>query len=185
MHYTFPELQQYVDNYQQHIYLKTGHYPLAMATTDRYSPCIIEKNQEAVYWKMVIREDADFSPIERGIELILHEDVKAYYGALFSGDIPVIYKGLQMQLIQIWNEADFLKLSENILGHLVMQRRLKLAPTIFIAALRKENEIISIDNETGEVLYEFLGTGKRIVLAKSLSDLLPKLSYNAPIYFKG
>jgi hypothetical protein len=55
---------------------------------------------------------------------------------------------------------DFRRVQENLIGHLVVQK-LKLSPTLFIATLESELEVISVCNLSGEVIKETLGTAKR------------------------
>lgn len=51
-----------------------------------------------------------------------------------------------------------MRLQENLIGHLIMKRRLKQTPTLFIAATESEQEIISLCNLSGEVILEQPGT---------------------------
>lgn len=64
---------------------------------------------------------------------------------------------------------------ENLIGHRVVQKRLKLSPTLFIATLESELEVISVCNLSGEVLKETLGTRKRTILSPSLASFLDQL----------
>ena len=82
----------------------------------------------------------------------------------------------RVELVQPWNEADFERLQENLIGHLLMLRRLKLPETLFLATTRNESQLISLLNATGEVVLEQLGQGPRLVLAPDLARFLDRLS---------
>ncbi|UJF18912.1 SecY-interacting protein [Vibrio sp. SS-MA-C1-2] len=169
--------QQYVELWQQ----QRETLPYNRDVLGMASPCLVKEDDDGVFWQPVTREiSADFSNVERGIELTLHNDIKSFYGGLYSAEIQVQFSSAehsqQCELIQIWSEDDFIRLQENILGHLVMQRRLKISPTVFIAATDDEFEIISICNQSGEILLETVGTKKRQVLADNLSQFISQLT---------
>ena len=67
------------------------------------------------------------------------------------------------------------RVQENLIGHLLVQKRLKLSPTLFIATLDSELEVISVCNMSGEVIKETLGTRKRTTLSPSLASFLNSL----------
>lgn len=140
------------------------------------SPCVETDSGYEVTWKPVEREPmGDLSGVEKGIELCLHEDIKIFYGAQFSGDMTARFRELEFDLLQVFSENDSLRLQENILGHLVMQRRLKLKPTVFIGVLDAEDQVISICNLTGQVILETLGKDIRDVLAADIETFLQQL----------
>lgn len=140
------------------------------------SPCVENDSGDEVTWKPVFREPlGDLASVETGIELHLHGDISAFYGAQFSGDMAAKFGDIEFDLLQVFSEEDSLRLQENILGHLVTQRRLKLKPTVFIGVLEKEDKVIAICNLTGQVVLETLGKNKRDTLSADVASFLRQL----------
>ncbi len=140
------------------------------------SPCIVETERESVRWQPVPFSLAqNLDAVERALEIRICDDAQAFYTTQFAGDMMASFGRYQLTLLQPWSEDDFLRLQENLIGHLVTQKRLKLAPTLFLATLESELEIISLANLTGEVVLEKLGTTQRQVLAPSLIAFLQQL----------
>ncbi|WP_421187815.1 SecY-interacting protein [Aeromonas enteropelogenes] len=151
--------------------------PLCDWEADWRSPCQLQKQVDGrIPWRPYQRtEPADFSALAEALELTLHPDALALFGHWFSRPIPCLFKGLRLELILPWNEDDLDLLKENLIGHLLMLRKLKRTPSIFIATTRNEMTLISLDNESGQVWLEWLDSGRRLVLAPSLAEFLARL----------
>ncbi|MDD1783775.1 SecY-interacting protein [Enterovibrio sp. ZSDZ35] len=154
-----------------------GSMPQSDAYLELASPCVVQETDDVVIWKPVARDElADFSNVEDGIGIQLHDDIKAFYAGQYCGDMTACFEGLNIELIQVWSDEDLPRLQENILGHLLMQKRLKQNPTVFIASTYDELDVVSICNVSGEVLKERIGTKQRQVLADSVEQFLSQLS---------
>lgn len=151
--------------------------PLCEWEPDWRSPCELDGPKEGkVAWRPVQRHDpADFGAMNEALELTLHPAALALFGHWFSRPIPCLYKGLRIEIILPWNEADLDLLKENLIGHLLMLRKLKRAPSLFIASTRNEMSLVSLDNETGQIWLEWLDSGRRLTLAPSLPAFLGRL----------
>lgn len=152
---------------------ESGHPP---ASEDLYgiaSPCVMETQNNRVLWQpqpFTLAKNLD--AVERAIELRIQPSVVDFYTTQFAGDMRACFEGREVNLVQVWSEEDFVRIQENLIGHLVMKRRLKHSPTLFIATTGSELEVISVCNLSGEVITEQLGTQKREVLTADLQSFL-------------
>ncbi|MEE9691635.1 SecY-interacting protein [Aeromonas hydrophila] len=151
--------------------------PLCVWEADWRSPCELDDPKEGrVAWRPHRRaEPADFTAMNEALELTLHPAAQALFGGWFSRPVPCLYKGLRLEFVLPWNEADLDLLKENLIGHLLMLRKLKRSPSLFIATTRNEMTLVSLDNESGQVWLEWLDSGRRLVLAPSLPAFLERL----------
>lgn len=140
------------------------------------SPCMISTLQGRVIWQpQPFEPAANLSAVARAMDIVLQADIHTFYTTQYAGDMTARFEGEALTLLQIWSEDDFRRAQENLIGHLVTQKRLKLPPTLFIATREDEREVISLCNLSGEVVLEKLGTRQRTVLSPELSDFLSRL----------
>lgn len=107
--------------------------------------------------------------------------LETYYGRYWSGDLELEAPRGPVSLILLWNEEDAERLAENLLGHALQQRRLRRRPTLFFACTTPDSDrILSLDEETGEVVLERPGTRDDRVVAPDLASFLDTLTPRAP-----
>ena len=164
--------QRYIDIWQQ-------QQQSLQCSTDLYgipSPCITTTLEDAVCWQSVPVTDAvTLEGVARALDITLQPAIHTYYTTQYAGDMRARFLGETLTLLQVWSPDDFLRVQENLIGHLVTQKRLKLSPTLFIATLDSELDVISVCNLTGEVVKETLGTQHRQSLSPSLASFLNQL----------
>lgn len=148
------------------------------------SPCISgSKNQHnEVHWKPVEKEEQNlFVDIEKALDVSFHPSVIGFYGNFWSDGIWGTYEGKEIALIQVWNEDDLDMLRKNMLGHAFAKGKNRQSLTLFIGCTDGE-EIVSVNNETGEVIMEIPGKKPQQLLADSLADFLDKFIPNRRPY---
>nr|WP_216669077.1 SecY-interacting protein [Cronobacter sakazakii] len=154
-----------------------GSLPVSEEYIGISSPCIVSTHPDAVEWEpQPFTPEDSLGAVEKALDIVIQPDVHAFYASQYAGDMAARYDDVALTLLQAWSQDDFRRVQENLIGHLVTQKRLKLSPTIFIATLDSELDVISLCNLTGEVVQETLGTRKRRVLAPSLSTFLSQLT---------
>ncbi|WP_059240037.1 SecY-interacting protein [Escherichia albertii] len=151
-------------------------WPLSEELYGVPSPCIISTTNDAVYWQpQPFTGEQNVNAVERAFDIVIQPTIHSFYTTQFSGDMHAQFGDIPLTLLQTWSEDDFRRVQENLIGHLVTQKRLKLSPTLFIATLEEELEVISVCNLTGDVCKETLGTRKRTPLASNLAEFLNQL----------
>ena len=141
------------------------------------SPCELgEPWNGEVYWQPVQRDvPGSMANVATGLDMELHPDLSAYFGHWYAGPLAFSFKGLRIEPVLPWNQIDFERLQENLIGHALMQRRLRLTPTFFLAATRLDSHLISLDNQSGAVLFERVGRAENRKLAPDLATFLSRL----------
>ncbi|WNP35474.1 SecY-interacting protein [Enterobacter kobei] len=140
------------------------------------SPCIISTTQDSVFWQpQPFDAEPNVNAVERALDIVIQPALHAFYATQFAGDMPARFGAQSLTLLQTWSPDDFRRVQENLIGHLVTQKRLKISPTLFIATLDSELDVIAVCNLTGQVVVDTIGTPKRTVLAPSVAEFLNQL----------
>lgn len=174
---TVPQaLQGFTDSYCDLWRSQRASQPASTDLCGIPSPCIVESNDEQVFWlPEPFRPAQDLSAVERAMDITLRPEAHQFYATQFAGDMEARHGELAMTLLQTWSADDFERVQQNLIGHLVTQRRLRLSPTVFIATLESDLEVVSLCNLTGEVVLEKLGAPSRTTLAPNLQEFLSSL----------
>ncbi|MGJ0625242.1 SecY-interacting protein [Xenorhabdus bovienii] len=161
--------RRYVELWQE----ETGLPP---ASSDLYgipSSCIERTGDGVVYWlPKLFSVHEKLSKVETALDIRLQDSIHDYYVTQLAGDMTASFEGQNLSLIQVWSDDDFIRLQENLIGHLVTQKRLKLSPTAFIATIDSEMSMISVCNLTGQVILEQSGKPERTILSADLASFL-------------
>ncbi|MEP1551551.1 MAG: SecY-interacting protein [Paraglaciecola sp.] len=145
------------------------------------SLCYVSKAEvgEPVSWQPVKRKcKGDFSDIESALNVSIHTDLIEFYNEYWSDNLNAIASKGSLQLLQAWNEDDFLRLQQNLVGHVLMKQRLKQPITLFFGLTEDDDFIITLDNQSGEVMLEQVGLLPKEVLAPNLASFLHSLEPN-------
>jgi len=173
--------QQLFSLYQRHqqLYKSTAQgLPTADFDPEWVSPCQVgEVVDDKIKWQAIKRDKkVSFNNIEEALEVTLHPSIEVLFCSAYSEHLACEFDGHPIELIQVWNEQDFLMLQENMIAHFMMQKRLNKPASMFIATCSDDMQVISILNETGQVQLETLGKKQEAILAESLSEFLEKLT---------
>ena len=108
------------------------------------------------YWSPVKQEvPVSFAGLENALEIEIHPDIKEYYGTFWSGSLEANCSEGPLSLIQLWNEQDYDRLIENLIGHSLNKKKLGAPFTVFFATTDPGSEyFLSIENITGGIVLE-------------------------------
>jgi len=149
------------------------------------SPFVGEDGIERILWQpLKCHPDtlaADFSGLEKALELPIHPDIKTYYGTFYSGGLEAEAPDGHVSLILLWNNEDHERLIKNLLGHALAKRQAKTPFTVFFACTEVESELfLSIDNESGAIMLEKPGAKPLRRVAESMAVFLDELVPASP-----
>jgi len=171
-------MEQFMDCYIEQYQEKHGRLPIIDVDDDWPSPCLQHHSSEAeVFWQPIKSNDSlSFDNVEQALEIKLHSDIQTYFTTYFSESISAKCFEGNLSLLLPWSIEDFKRLQENVIGHILMKKRLKQPLTIFFAVTDDEENILSIDNDSGEVWVESVGCLPHKKLADSLIEFFQKIS---------
>jgi SecY interacting protein Syd len=176
------DLEAFLDRYIAAAEALRGGLPRHLHDPRWPSPCEVGAPDDRgwVAWRPVRRPPADFSGLERALEVALHPDVATWFGAWYSECLPARAEEGGLTLIFVWSDADFDRLLENLIGHAIAKRRAREPLTLFVACTDEEDLNLSVDNETGVVVLERPGGGVLDEVAPSLAGLLGRIDPDPP-----
>ncbi len=143
-----------------------------------HSPCYQQSAEQGalVHWKPVLQQgECAFSQLEEALELKLNPQFCDYFTRYFSDNLLVLAPDGGCELLQVWNADDFERLQENLIGHVLMKRRLNQPVTLFFALTDEDDLMLSVDNESGHVVLEPVGKPATRVIAPTLADFIATL----------
>lgn len=106
----------------------------------------------------------------------LHQDIKTFFTSVYSESFDLQSEDGKLTLLFPWSEADFERLQENIIGHILMKQKLKQPETVFFALTDQEDYILSVDNASGEVWVEQVGKVAHKKIADDLSSFISSVT---------
>ena len=131
---------------------------------------------DTVTWQPVKRSGVvNFNDLEKALDMEIHQDVISYYSAYWSGNLSAETNKGYLQLLQPWNQHDFERLQQNLVGHILMKRRLKQPETLFIALTDEDDFILTVDNHSGGVMLEQVGLLPKELVADNLAVFIQSL----------
>lgn len=141
--------------------------------------------EQRIRWEPLARQsgtaDGDFAPLERALEIPIHQDIKDYYGTFWSGGLEAEADDGHVSLILLWNDADRERLIENLIGHAMAKQRAKSGFSVFFACTEVDSELfLSVDNDSGAVLLEKPGYKPIRQVAQNLEVFLRQLRPASP-----
>lgn len=166
-------IQRFIENH------RTEEHSLVIQYDENWlSPCYQEQGQQDqwVKWLPVQREQhASLVDLEQALQIDIHPHLREYYTAYWSDNIDAKAEKGNLQLLFPWNQDDFIRLQQNLVGHVLMKRRLKQADTLFFAVTDEDDFILTVHNETGHVMLEQVGLEPQEILANSLAEFIDSL----------
>ncbi|WP_108945995.1 SecY-interacting protein [Shewanella halifaxensis] len=175
---SLPALDLFLSKYQQAYMDKLGEQP-RYYPQGQTSDCVIAEAgaDGAVFWQAVVRQQSgEFTNVESALELTLSAEINSFFGKHFSAPVFFDSPWGAGELIQVWNQTDFEYLQQNIIGHLMMKKKLKQEATWFFGILDEEDKMLTVNNNDGSVWIEVAGEVQTVKLSDSLDEFISQLT---------
>ena len=117
-----------------------------------------------------------FERLEHALEQPIHPDLIDYYTRYWSDPLRARSTQGLLDLLFVWNPADYERLRANLIGHALGRRRLKQPLTLFFGCTHPEEYVLTLDNASGQVMLEQPGRKASDILAPSLADFINSLT---------
>ncbi len=143
---------------------------LRMDADDEWpSPCVFENR----CWRPHKRDEMPaMQGLQQALAIQLPMQLVQFYGSFFSAGVRFRFDDVVGELLFAWNDEDFERLQQNLVGHALMKRRLKQPLTLFIGCHEDDETIISVDLAEGAVWLERPGLLPERQLARSIGEFL-------------
>jgi len=179
---------QAMDDFVDH-YVKSLSPLLTSWQEDWRSPCefgatmVSPGAEPQISWRPQRRDDpAVLAPLEAALEVVIHPDLKVYWGRYFAANLPAQAPQGPLSLLQLWNGADLDRLIENQVGHVVTQRRARAPLSLFFACTEDGSDyMLTVENSTGAILLESPARKPLRVVAPNLATFLDELTPRPPV----
>mgnify|MGYP000153264736 FL=1 len=129
-----------------------------------------------VAWQPVARAPEPMSDFTQALGIALTPEITDFYSACFADNLSVHIPEGQVTLLQAWNADDYARLKENLIGHVLMKRRLKQPETVFIGLPENDSYLISVELDSGHVVLEPVGKPAEMIIATNFSEFLSLIS---------
>lgn len=167
-----------LDGFMQRFLKHSAAYPASASIeydpkwpSECYQPS--KGDNTLVRWQPVKRLlPGSFADMQKALDLTIHPDITAYFSQYWSENIDAQSEQGHLQLLQAWNPEDFALLQQNLIGHILMKRRLRQPETLFFALTDEDDFILSVDNRSGAVMLEQVGLEPKQQIAPGLADFL-------------
>jgi SecY interacting protein Syd len=172
------ELDRLLENYVEHYRTTFGTAPRQIHDPQWPSPC--ERGTADAHgfieWLPVRRTTApDFSGLESALECTLHPSLTAYFGRYYSDIVTGRTSEGGVSLVQMWNDADYDRFVDNMLGHAMAKQRANQPLTLFFATTDEDEYFLSVDNTSGKVMLESPGQGPIREVALDLATFVARV----------